>query len=148
MPKQIWSIGSEISGGIENVHIWDTDISRSMYDGIEIKATRKRGGYVKNIKVENSKLPRLLIHKVKYNDDGDGAKSAPIFKDFLYNKIELTGKYLDTDGDKKTKKCAVIEIDGFDEMENIVFKDITIPKNAKIKINNANGISLENIITK
>ncbi len=69
MPKQIWSIGSEISGGIENVHIWDTDISRSMYDGIEIKATRKRGGYVKNIKVENSKLPRVLIHKVTYNDD-------------------------------------------------------------------------------
>jgi len=40
-----------------------------MYDGIEIKATRKRGGYVKNIKVENSKLPRVLIHKVTYNDD-------------------------------------------------------------------------------
>ncbi len=47
-----------------------------------------------------------------------------------------------------TKECIIIEIDSFDEMENIVFKDITIPKNAKIKINNANGISLENIITK
>ena len=38
-------MGSEMSGGIEDVKIWDCDLENSVY-GIEIKGTKKRGGYV------------------------------------------------------------------------------------------------------
>ena len=43
-------IGSEMSGGVEDVQIWDCDLANSL-SGIEIKATPKRGGYVRGRKM-------------------------------------------------------------------------------------------------
>lgn len=37
------TIGSEMSGGVEDVRIWDCDLSHALY-GFEIKGTPKRGG--------------------------------------------------------------------------------------------------------
>lgn len=45
-------IGSEMSGGVEDVQIWDCDFANSLY-GIEIKATPKRGGYVRGVTVRD-----------------------------------------------------------------------------------------------
>ena len=66
------TIGSEMSGGIEDVKIWNCDVNNSMF-GIEIKGTKKRGGYVKNVSVRNCSVGRLIFHSVGYNDDGIGA---------------------------------------------------------------------------
>ena len=45
-------IGSEMSGGVEDVKIWDCDVAAS-YSGIEIKGTPQRGGYVRNVSVRD-----------------------------------------------------------------------------------------------
>lgn len=65
-------MGSEMSGGIEDVRIWDCDLRVSMF-GIEIKATKKRGGYVRHISARDCVIPRLMMHAVGCNDDGAGA---------------------------------------------------------------------------
>lgn len=51
--------------------------------GIEIKGTKKRGGYVKNVKVRDSRTARILFHSVGYNDDGAGAPKPPVFEKAL-----------------------------------------------------------------
>ncbi len=106
------AIGSEMSGGIRDVSIWDSDLEKSLY-GIEIKATKKRGGYVKNIRVRDCKTPRVLIHTVAYNDDGIAAKSVPIFSDFIFSNLEITGKCTEKDG--TVHECRAVELIGFEE---------------------------------
>ena len=53
-------IGSEMSGGVEDVQIWDCDLANSL-SGIEIKATPKRGGYVRGVTVRDCITPRVML---------------------------------------------------------------------------------------
>ncbi len=119
-------MGSEMSGGIEDVKIWDCNLENSMY-GIEIKGTRKRGGYVRDIEVRDCIVPCLSVHSVLYNDDGVGAKEPPKFENFYYEGVTITGKSLHADG---WHDCIPIELRGFDEDEYAVkyvsFKNVDI----------------------
>ncbi len=45
-----------MSGGVEDVQIWDCDLANSL-SGIEIKATPKRGGYVRGVTVRDCTAP-------------------------------------------------------------------------------------------
>ncbi len=85
------SIGSEMSGGIENVYVWDCDMTYMPY-GLHIKATRKRGGYIRNIFVNNSVLPIFLVRSVSYNDDGEEATTPPQFSHFYVDNSVITGR--------------------------------------------------------
>ncbi len=118
-------MGSEMSGGIEDVKIWDCNLENSMY-GIEIKGTRKRGGYVRNIEVRDCIVPCLSVHSVLYNDDGVGAKEPPRFENYHYEGVRVTGRCLHADG---WHDCIPIELRGFDADEyavkNVVFKNVT-----------------------
>ncbi len=121
------AIGSEMSGGIRDVSIWDCDFSKSLF-GIHIKATKKRGGYVKNINVSNCIIPRLSMHSVGYNDDGIGAEKPPIFSDCLFENLTIFGEARDY-GKIEVEPCDAIELVGFDKnykIKNITFKDIII----------------------
>lgn len=62
------AIGSEMSGGVRDVKIWDCDLANTRY-GVEIKGTKKRGSFVRDIHVENCTVSRVLFHAVGYNDD-------------------------------------------------------------------------------
>ena len=121
------TIGSEMSGGIEDVAIWDCDMKHSM-NGIEIKGTKKRGGYVRHVRVRDCEVPRVLIHSVSYNDDGIAAKKPPIFEDCKFTRLHITGNYLEKDG--VMKPCKGLELYGFDlpghELKNIRFCDCRI----------------------
>lgn len=119
------TIGSEISGGIEDVAIWDCDMSRSMC-GIEIKGTKKRGGYVRNVQVYDCAAARIMFHSVGYNDDGIGAEKPPVFENCCFENIRVSGEYLDHDGAWHSGDA--IELCGFDEpgheLKDVVFRDI------------------------
>ncbi len=84
------SIGSEMSGGVENVWVWDCDMPK-MCHGLHIKSTRKRGGYVKNVHVNNCTFALMLIRAVPYNDDGEGAISPPEFSQFYFKNTTVMG---------------------------------------------------------
>lgn len=118
-------MGSEISGGIEDVKIWDCDLENSMV-GIEIKGTRKRGGYVRDIQVRDCIVPCLLAHSVGYNDDGVPAPEPPVFERLHYERVTITGRSLD----QEWTDCRAIELRGFDadrhRIQDVTFKDVTI----------------------
>lgn len=142
------TIGSEISGGINDVHIWNCDMSVAAR-GIEIKATRKRGGFVKNVRVSHCVSPRVLMHTVSYNDDGAAAPSVPVFSDCSFENMSLTGEFYEKDGRREV--CNAIELCGFDEpdhyIQNISFKNITLPcpLEQTVSIKNCCDISFENV---
>ncbi|MFR8338993.1 MAG: glycosyl hydrolase family 28 protein [Eisenbergiella massiliensis] len=121
------TIGSEMSGGVDDVRIWDCDMSHSMC-GIEIKGTKKRGGYVRNVHVEDCAAARILFHSVGYNDDGIGHPVPPVFENCSFERLRILGEYYG-DG-REWIPCEAIELCGFDvpghELKNIVFRDIRI----------------------
>lgn len=122
------AIGSEMSGGVEQVQIWDCDIARSAY-GIEIKSTPQRGGHVRGITVRDCRVPRVLIHAVPYNNDGVPAPHPPVFSDCSFTGLTLTGRAL-VDG--AWQDVRPVEVEGFDEpgyeVSRVQFRDCTLPQ--------------------
>lgn len=144
-------MGSEMSGGIEDVKIWDCDLGNSMY-GIEIKGTKKRGGFVRDIHVRDSVLPRIMFHSVSYNDDGISAGVAPVFENCSFEHITLKGIYQDME--KNLISCDAVELCGFDEpghnLKNIVFSDVTLgdyehPTTQNLSLRLCENITFKNI---
>ena len=139
-----------MSGGVRDVRIWNCDMENSVY-GVQIKGTKKRGGYVKDISVRNCKLCRAIIQPVGYNDDGDAAPTIPVFENCRFENIFFSARLKDKNNE--LVDCNVIELEGFDSNEhaikNIVFKNITINSDMSLKQNIVmkccNGISFENI---
>lgn len=109
------TIGSEMSGGVEDVRIWDCDMQAALC-GFEIKGTAKRGGYVKDIHVYDSIFPRVLMHSVGYNDDGIAGPDQPYFSDCSFENLRLTGVYQDHEA--KWHTCDAIELCGFDKKQH------------------------------
>lgn len=145
------TIGSEMSGGVEDIRIWDCDMGDSLC-GIEIKGTKKRGGYVRNVQVRDCKAARVLFHSVSYNDDGTGARTAPVFEDCTFENVWITGRCLDHDGAFYDTDC--MELIGFDEpghaLKNILLKDITLGvmgenKKQTIVLKACEGITIQNV---
>ncbi|OZG67487.1 glycosyl hydrolase family 28 protein [Bifidobacterium eulemuris] len=122
------AIGSEISGGVEDVRIWDVDLARSRY-GIHIKATAKRGGYVRDVSVRDSTVAAVTIHSVSYNDDGESGPDQPYFERFRFERLHALGRYWGETADDVYPSTAVL-VKGFDkpghEARDIVFKDVTL----------------------
>ena len=107
------TIGSEMSGGVEDVRIWDCDMSSSLF-GIEIKGTWKRGGYVRNVHATDCKVTRVLLHSVGYNNDGIAADVQPYFEDCSFENLSISGKYYDHYKEERGY-CDAIELISFDE---------------------------------
>lgn len=127
-------IGSEMSGGVEDVRLWDCEMGPT-WSGIEIKATKKRGGYVRNILVRDITASHIQMHSVGYNDDGEGSKVPPILGDCRFERIHLLGRYLDNNaGKNEWHDCPSILLNGFDvpgyEIKNVEFKDIEMEEPA------------------
>lgn len=145
------TIGSELSGGIKNISIWDCDITCSTY-GIEIKGTKKRGGYVRNVHVRDCCVPRILFHSVSYNDDGISAGAPPIFETCYFENLHILGNYMEEEN--QWTACQAIELSGFDEpeyeLQHIIFKNITLgypgqKQRQMIALEYCRNITLENI---
>lgn len=119
------TIGSEMSGGVSDVKIWDCDLRGGLY-GLEVKGTKKRGGYVREVQVSDSILPRILFHAVNYNDDGVGADKPPVFENCRFENVTVLGRYTDK-GSGEVKECAHIELCGFDvpghEIRDVLFQE-------------------------
>ncbi len=148
------TIGSEISGGINDVRIWNCDMRNSLF-GIEIKGTKKRGGYVKNVDVSHSTVCRILMHSVGYNDDGEAAPTPPAFENCRFSDMTVTATMFGTD--ETEKHCEAIEVSGFEQegffAKNILFKNIIIDSGEKsrkqsIFLKCCEGVTLQNVYTK
>ena len=137
------TMGSEMSGGVDDVRVWDCDMG-SAYYGIEIKGTKKRGGYVRNVHMRDCTVARVLLHAVGYNDDGIGAPVPPKFSDCTFDHVRMLGKSIDHKGEMQT--VPIIEAVGFDvpgyEVENVKFIDCTNESGADIVLKKCKHISI------
>ncbi len=123
------AIGSEMSGGVRDVRIWDCDLSYSAY-GIQIKGTPKRGGYVQNVHVRDVIASRILVLSVPYNDDGIGADHPPKFSNLSFKNMVLTSMNLH-EMENILVPCNPIEFRGF-EGEDYYVDDVSL-ENIHIK---------------
>ncbi len=120
-------VGSEMSGGVEDVQIWDCDLEHA-YAGIEVKGTAKRGGYVRGVSARNCTAPRVMIHTVPYNDDGEAADKPPVFEQYNFEDLTLTGRALYSKGEWKDVSPGALA--GFEEaghaLRDVNFDGLTI----------------------
>ena len=149
-----FAMGSEMSGGIRDVQIWDCDLSNTRY-GLEIKGTKKRGSFVQDVHVRDSVVSRVMFHAVKYNDDGIGAEVPPVFADCTFENLNILGEYLAED--ESVQPCSAFELIGFDvdgyEIKNILFRDILLQRRVhegrqQIDLAYCSNITLQNIVVR
>ena len=136
------AIGSEISGGIKNVKVIDCELGNLM-NGLQIKTTEKRGGYIEDLLVKDCSLQLIkVVTSLPYNNDGKSALTLTKLKNFEFVNLNLTNA--------KTDK-PVICLEGFSDKanyaKNIKFKDIKMPVHAKIFIKHVSNVTFENIIS-
>jgi exo-poly-alpha-galacturonosidase len=134
------SIGSEMSGGVSDVLVQDCTAGALLY-GMQIKGTKERGGYVKNVTVADCQLLQITIFSaVNYNNDGAGAPEPPIFSNFVFKNIDLS---------KASGKQPVMDLNGFKDaghkLKNCTFTNIIIPETARIVIKDAEQLSFTNV---
>jgi polygalacturonase len=129
------SIGSEMSGGVSDVLVQDCKAG-ALLNGMQIKGTKERGGYVRNVTVENCQLLKITVFsKLSYNNDGEAAPEPPVFENFVFKNIDLS---------QASVKEPVININGFKDpahlLKNVQFTNVKMPENAKVLINDAEKI--------
>lgn len=133
------AIGSEMSGGIENVYIENFKMHKVEEYGIQFKANKDRGGFVKNIFVRNIEIDTcntVLFFTNNYHSYSGG--NAPSeFKDISINNL-LCNRALKTG----------IELNGLPEkpITNLRLNNITIiGAETEYIIENVKGLDVRNI---
>lgn len=153
-------IGSEMSGGVRNLHASDctfigTDI------GLRFKTTRGRGGIVENIWMSNINMTGIPAQVIGFNmfyegnspiieedQNADDEKSVekqmpvteetPVFRNVFFKNITASNSY------------EALSLNGLSEMnlKNIVIEDSHFDTRKALTIIDADGITLKNVIIK
>jgi exo-poly-alpha-galacturonosidase len=136
------SIGSEMSGGVSDVLVQDCKAGALLH-GLQVKGTKERGGYVRNVTVTDCQLLQITIFSaVNYNNDGAGAPEPPTFENFVFRNIDLS---------KATGKEPVMDLNGFKDsahkLKNCSFTNIITPENAKVVVKDAEQLKFTNVIS-
>lgn len=136
-------IGSEMSGGVENVYVWDCDFSSHVWMGVQIKGTKERGGYVRNVFVRDCKLSCIVAWTVNYNTDGESALTPPVFSDYIFENIEVTGSNIGA----YYATMKGFETEGY-EIKNVTMKNVTfinVTPETALNFTNYKDFTLEDI---
>lgn len=136
------SIGSEMSGGVIDVLVQDCKAG-ALKNGMQIKGTKERGGYVKNVTVADCQLLQITVFSaLNYNNDGAAAPEPPTFANFTFRNIDLS---------QASAQKPVINVNGFKDpahkLKDVTFTDIVVPENAKVVINDAERVKFTQIKT-
>ena len=155
------AIGSELSGGCEDVRAWNLDLSMSSL-GFGIKTTRKRGGLIRDIHVYDSIMPNLRLSAAyTCNNDGKGAKELTKLEDISYENCVILGQgYTIFYGEENINKFEKTDIPsfliiGFDEeqtFKNIAFSNLKLKKKEQgarhiFEVDNLSGIDFGSMTT-
>ncbi len=123
-------IGSELSGGIKNVNIYNVNFLGKNGGSFFVKYTKKRGGVVENFNVNHCQFTDLSISYYTINDDGEPAPICPKVKNFVFNDIKVTGIRYFT-GQTRALIGDVIRLQGYEDdftIDNVVLSNIKIAK--------------------
>jgi polygalacturonase len=131
-----------MSGGVRDVRVEDC-VAGKLLHGLQVKATRERGGFVENLVVRDCELQKIsILTKLGYNNDGEAAPAPPVFRNFRFRQLDLSKA---TDG-----KPAII-IQGYEEeghrTKQLTFDDIRLPAQAVIEIDQAEDVTFTTLRT-
>jgi exo-poly-alpha-galacturonosidase len=129
-----------MSGGVSDVLVQDCKTGALLH-GMQIKGTKDRGGYVKNVTVTDCELLQITVFSaVNYNNDGEPAPEVPTFENFVFKNIDLS---------KASTKEPVIDINGFKDpahrLRNVTFTNIVLPENSRVVINDAERVKFTEV---
>jgi polygalacturonase len=135
------SIGSEISGGVRGVLV-ENCVAGNLLHGFQIKATRDRGSVVEDITVRNCTLRKIsILTELNYNNDGAPASTPPLFRNFKFENIDLTG----------ANPGEAIIVNGYAEPDhrtnNVRFDGIRLRHDAIIKVDQAKDIAFTKMVS-
>ncbi len=137
-------IGSEMSGGVENVYAHDCQFFGTDRV-IRIKTARGRGGYVKNCWYKDISADTIAQEAIRINMLYTGGNripaeevtgGTPVIENLHYENIKCI-----------YSKKNVIQILGIPEMpvNNVTFKDINLGGKTGIEISDAKNMTLDNL---
>ena len=84
------AVGSELSGGAEDVYVYDITMNNVFCEAISFKSTKGRGGIIRNIDLENIRIDRAGRHFICIDNDyskiahGD---ALTLFKDITIRNV-------------------------------------------------------------
>ncbi len=143
------AIGSEMSGGINDVKVWNADLKKARV-GICIKAPTERGGCVKNIEFKNMIVPTVKISlESVFNPSGKDALVPSIVENVTLQDLFIGGlEYFDQG--KYNCSAVLIKSKGDGVIKNVNISDITLNKrnftlNQEFDFTNVYGVTLKNI---
>jgi len=133
-------IGSEMSGGVENIYAYDCNFSNTER-GLRIKSMKGRGGYVKNLWMQNIKMDNMQSEAIKINMKYNASSimpkgdETPVFSNFNFENIS------------SSNSRACINIIGLDnqKIEGMSFKNIKMHGGTGINISNAENCKFDHI---
>ncbi len=147
------AIGSEMSGGIKDVAIWNCNISAGA--GIYFKSAPERGGYIKDIRVYNCFAPTVSVFSgYNLNNGGNAAPVFPEISDLLFEDITVTGVGYFTGEHNRVEPETAFTISGIDKahpVRRVVIKNLTLKyrqmiPNQYVCLNNVEGLKIKNIV--
>ncbi|HEX6181279.1 MAG TPA: hypothetical protein VFZ47_08510, partial [Chitinophagaceae bacterium] len=115
----------------------------ALLHGMQIKGTKDRGGYVRNVTVADCKLMKVTVFSsLNYNNDGEAAPELPSFENITFRNLDLS---------EASVKEPVININGFKGMshrvKNLTFQDIILPESASVSVSDAESIKFINVLS-
>lgn len=134
------AIGSEQSGGVQNVLIRDCTVHHTKL-GVQLKAHQDRGGYIKQVLVQDCDLDSFNVQSVDYNADGEPAPTRPEISDITVVDTKIGGKQ------------PAVKLVGFDDpahyLKNIRLANVVVDGgDAKaIEMACVDGVELTNVVT-
>ncbi len=136
------SIGSEMSGGVRNVLVEDC-VAGNLLNGLQIKATKDRGGFVEDVLVRDCDLQKItVLTALNYNNDGAPAPGAPYFRRF---------RFVDLDLGKADPSKPVIIINGFAESghrtSDVTFENLKLPNGSIVQVDQAENVRFSRVVT-
>lgn len=136
------SIGSEMSGGVSDVLVRDCQAGPLLH-GLQIKATKERGGYVRNVMVLDCQLQKITVYsELPYNNDGEAAPVIPVFEKYIFKNLDLSAS---------RQKGPVIDIHGFKDkahrLRHVRFENIQLPADATVEVSDAEDIEFLHVRT-
>lgn len=147
------AIGSEMSGGVRDVKIWDCKITGT-FRGIQIKAPAERGAFVEDVEVYNVLCPSIDVVQLYMGNHGtSSAEHPPKLQNFVFEDMTLTGEtYIS--GKHELSHCVWL-LGSTDEeymVKNVRLKNIKMkyrplaPYN-EIKCENVINVTIENVVS-
>ncbi len=146
------AIGSEMSGGINDVKLWNLDLKKSR-NGLNIKAPIERGGYVKNVRFMNSISPLVKISQESiYNPSEKDSDVPSKIENIILQNLYLGGiDYFDSGNYLWSAISCISASDKLDLIKNIYISNIKLNKrkfipNQEFYFKNVLGVTIKNII--